>query len=686
MPAGSVTPVRQRKHGPHMTTPPDAGNDPDRPGERRGLESYPEFFAYPIDPDAHETAVIPRVQNDGTPVYQKPYTQPQTPPRNAAERPGTAATAESEAAEGIRPPSAAPDAYPETYIKDKASGYPAPTPHAQNPPPAQHAQAQIPPMRLPEMPPPLVPASHTQVPHAQASHAAAQTPPAPPLYAQTPPAPAQPTLPPPAPYESARPAPAQTPPPHAQTQSAPTLPPPASYASAQTPPPHAAAPHEQVAAADSLASYEPAPQFSAQDPPPFARTESAPTLPPPAAYASAETPPPVPPYAQTPAPAQPTLPPPASYAQAPREPVQTPSVPPRTLPTPPHTPAPPPPPPKPPRPRTPGRRRAKRSLLASLWPFQAFARPAPANSAHIRSRSTTATVWRKLRADRAAVLGGCTVVVLVLLAVFAPVVTGAFGVGPNTLHPELTDATFGPHGSFGGISWAHPLGVDQRMGRDIMARLLFGSRVSLLIAGGATLLSVALGVGLGVVSGYLGGRVDLVVMRVADVFLAFPLMLFALGLTGALSDQAFGLSGNALRIAIMIFVMGFFNWPYIARIVRAEVLSLREREFVDAARAMGASTRWIVWRELMPNLLAPILVYTTLLIPANIIFEAGLSALGIGLDPPAASWGQILTDAVSTVYTDPEYLIVPGMAVFITVLAFNLFGDGLRNATDPTAQ
>ncbi|WP_370362292.1 ABC transporter permease [Catenulispora sp. MAP12-49] len=328
-------------------------------------------------------------------------------------------------------------------------------------------------------------------------------------------------------------------------------------------------------------------------------------------------------------------------------------------------------------------------MAATLWPFQAFARPVPAkaqNAAHIRSRSTTATVWRKLRADRAAVLGGCTVVVLILLAVFAPVVTGLFGVTPNALHPELTDATFGPHGGFGGISWAHPLGVDQRMGRDILARLLYGSRVSLLIAGGATLLSVGLGVALGVLSGYLGGRVDLVVMRVADVFLAFPLMLFALGLTGALSDQAFGLSGNALRIAIMIFVMGFFNWPYIARIVRAEVLSLRGREFVDAARAMGASTRWIVGRELLPNLLAPILVYTTLLIPANIVFEAGLSALGIGLNPPASSWGQMLTDAVATVYTDPEYLIVPGMAVFITVLAFNLFGDGLRNATDPTAQ
>jgi peptide/nickel transport system permease protein len=326
--------------------------------------------------------------------------------------------------------------------------------------------------------------------------------------------------------------------------------------------------------------------------------------------------------------------------------------------------------------------------MASLWPFHAFrsGSAGPASATRIRYRSTSETVWRKLKADRAAVLGGCVVVLLVLMAVCAPLIAGAFGVDPDAPHPGLTDATFGPHGFFGGMSWAHPLGVDQRMGRDVLARLLFGSRVSLLIAFGATLLGVGLGAGLGLVSGYLGGRVDAIVMRAADVFLAFPLMLFALGLTGALSDEAFGLSGNALRIAIMIFVMGFFNWPYLARIVRAEVLSLREREFVDAARALGAGPWWILWRELMPNLMAPILVYATLLIPANIIFEAGLSALGIGLDPPAASWGQMMTDAVATVYTDPAYLIVPGMAVFITVLAFNLFGDGLRDALDPTSR
>jgi ABC-type dipeptide/oligopeptide/nickel transport system permease subunit len=482
-----------------MTTPPAAGSDPEPPGARRGLESYPEFFAYPIDPNVHETAVMSRVPADGHPPYQKAYTPPpEMPPEGFSAWSGAAQTTESEVREGVRTPAAATSVYPDTYIKDK--------------PPAEFQAFS----KAPAQPPPV----------------------------------AEPLL---------------------------------------------------------------------------------------------------------PSPAQP------GTGTAPRTPAKS---------------------------RAPGRRRAKRSLVQSLWPFQAFTRPASATStsAHIRSRSTTATVLRKLRADRAAVLAGWTIVVLILLAVFAPVVTGLFGVSPTTLHPELTDATFGPHGGFGGISWSHPLGVDQRLGRDVMARLLFGARVSLLIACGATLLSVGVGVSLGIVSGYLGGRVDLVIMRIADVFLAFPLILFALGLTGALSDQAFGLSGNALRIAIMIFVMGFFNWPYIARIVRAEVLSLRGREFVDAARAMGATTRWILGRELLPNLMAPILVYTTLLIPANIIFEAGLSALGIGLDPPASSWGQMMTDAIATVYTDPEYLIVPGMAVFITVLAFNLFGDGLRNATDPTAQ
>jgi ABC-type dipeptide/oligopeptide/nickel transport system permease subunit len=329
-----------------------------------------------------------------------------------------------------------------------------------------------------------------------------------------------------------------------------------------------------------------------------------------------------------------------------------------------------------------GRRRAKRAVSSYLWPFRAASVP---RSSRIRSRSTAATVWRRLKTDRLAVVGGFTIIVLIALAVFAPLISGVLGVDPNTPHYALTDPTFGPHGSFGGMTAHHPLGVDFSFGRDILSRLLYGARVSLLVAVAATILSVSIGAFMGTLAGYLGGRADQIITRIMDLFLAFPLLLFALGLSGALTDKAFGLSGNSLRIAILIFVIGFFNWPYIARMVRGEVLSLREREFIDAARSLGAGPRWIINRELLPNLLSPILVYATLLIPTNIIFEAAFSYLGIGVNPPTASWGQMLFDASTHVSTDPAYLIVPGMAVFITVLAFNLFGDGLRDALDPTA-
>jgi peptide/nickel transport system permease protein len=167
-----------------------------------------------------------------------------------------------------------------------------------------------------------------------------------------------------------------------------------------------------------------------------------------------------------------------------------------------------------------------------------------------------------------------------------------------------------------------------------------------------------------------------------DLFLAFPLLVFSLAIVGALPDNAFGLHGNNLRIAMMIFIIGFFNWPYIARIVRGQTLSLREREFVDAARSLGARAPYIIAKEMLPNLIAPILIYATLLIPTNILFEAALTFLGVGVEAPTASWGGMLSDA-SKFLSEPAFLFFPGMAVFITVLAFNLFGDGLRDAFDP---
>ena len=167
-----------------------------------------------------------------------------------------------------------------------------------------------------------------------------------------------------------------------------------------------------------------------------------------------------------------------------------------------------------------------------------------------------------------------------------------------------------------------------------------------------------------------------------DVFLAFPLLVFAIALAGVIPDTAFGLSGDTLRVVLLIFIIGFFNWPYIGRIVRGQALSLREREYVDAARSLGARGPYIIFREMAPNLIAPILIYATLLIPTNILFEAALSFLGVGIRPPTATWGGMLSDAVHF-YTMPHFMLWPGLAIFVTVLAFNLFGDGLRDALDP---
>jgi ABC-type dipeptide/oligopeptide/nickel transport system permease subunit len=210
--------------------------------------------------------------------------------------------------------------------------------------------------------------------------------------------------------------------------------------------------------------------------------------------------------------------------------------------------------------------------------------------------------------------------------------------------------------------------------------------MSLLIAFLATLLSVVIGTVAGIVAGYFGGWVDTLISRLMDIFLAFPLVLFALALVGALPDKMAGLSGNPLRVALIVFIIGFFSWPYIGRIIRGQTLSLREREFVDAARSLGARRPYILFTELLPNLIAPILVYATLLIPTNVLFEAGLSYLGVGVRPPAASWGDMLSIAANWYQVEPLYMVPPGLAIFITVLAFNLFGDGLRDALDPRSR
>jgi peptide/nickel transport system permease protein len=305
----------------------------------------------------------------------------------------------------------------------------------------------------------------------------------------------------------------------------------------------------------------------------------------------------------------------------------------------------------------------------------------------IEGRSLGRIAWTRLKRDKVAMTGGAVIIFLVLVAVFAPLVAKLSGNSPNDFHQSLIDPDLQiPKTKFGGISADHPFGVEPVNGRDLFSRIVYGSRISLLIAFLATALSMVIGVAMGVISGYFGGWVDAVISRFMDVFLAFPLLLFSIALVGVIPDHAFGLTGDNLRIALLIFIIGFFSWPYIGRIIRGQTLSLREREFVDAARSLGARGGYVVVRELLPNLVAPILIYTTLLIPTNILFEAALSFLGVGVAPPTASWGGMLTDASQYYQIDVWFMVFPGLAIFVTVLAFNLFGDGLRDALDPRAR
>ncbi|MBC7680677.1 MAG: ABC transporter permease [Pseudorhodobacter sp.] len=298
----------------------------------------------------------------------------------------------------------------------------------------------------------------------------------------------------------------------------------------------------------------------------------------------------------------------------------------------------------------------------------------------IEGRSLSQIAWMRLKRDRVALGGAIFIITLVLVAICAPLLVKIPGTTPNDPHTDLLNRDLGglPYGRLGGVSLAHPLGVEPSSGRDIFARLVYGARVSLLIALIATLFSITVGGIAGIVAGFFGGKVDAVISRVMDVLLAFPVLVFSIALIGIVPP-------DFPRLLLLVFVIGFFGWPYIGRIIRGQTLSLREREFVDAARSLGASNSHIIFRQLLPNLVAPLLVYSTLIIPTNILTEAAFSYLGVGVKVPTASWGVMLTDAGNWYTSDPAYMLFPGLTLFITVLAFNLLGDGLRDALDPRA-
>ncbi|MGW2484930.1 ABC transporter permease [Streptomyces sp. NPDC001571] len=288
--------------------------------------------------------------------------------------------------------------------------------------------------------------------------------------------------------------------------------------------------------------------------------------------------------------------------------------------------------------------------------------------------------WRRLRAQRAVTAAAAVFALLVLVALAAPLLTALEGQDPNAYHPALVDSASGgvPIGSFGGISGDHWLGVEPQTGRDLFARIVYGARVSLGVAFVATLIQVALGVGLGLFAA-LGGRwADQIVSRVTDVAAALPMLVITLGLLAVAP-------ASIPRPVLITLIIAGLGWFGTSKIVRAGALSLKTLDHVSAARLSGWSTWAIARRELLPALAAPVITYAVLLVPSNVVAEAALSFLGVGIKPPTPSWGQMLTDANTWYQAAPTYLLLPAGLLFLTVLSLTVIGEGVRTALDPRA-
>lgn len=305
----------------------------------------------------------------------------------------------------------------------------------------------------------------------------------------------------------------------------------------------------------------------------------------------------------------------------------------------------------------------------------------------ITGRSPTQLALMRLRRDKLSMIAFVVIVLAILAAIAAPFLQSLGVLDPDSFQPKLIGGLGeNPLGGFGGISLSHPLGVEPGTGRDVASRVMLGVSFSLLIATTATLISVVLGMALGIISGYAGGSTDYWISRFMDLVLAFPQLLMLLALSPVLKGRitSFGVPGGTSTDAVyLIVVIGFFGAPYLARIVRGQVLTLRNREFVEAARSLGASRRRIWLRELLPNLWAPLIVYASLTLPLNIGVEAALSYLKVGLQAPTPSLGNILNYSVGYYTSDPTFFFIPGIVLVLIVLAFNIFGDGLRDALDP---
>jgi peptide/nickel transport system permease protein len=297
--------------------------------------------------------------------------------------------------------------------------------------------------------------------------------------------------------------------------------------------------------------------------------------------------------------------------------------------------------------------------------------PIAAEVREIEGRSPLRLAFARLRRDRVAMVSAAAILVLVVVALAAPLIAHLVGHDPTT---QYRDTGLTPAGLPVGPSRLFLFGTDN-LGRDVFIRVVYGTRISLLVGVLSTLIAIALGVVIGVTAGYFQGATDTILARFMDVVLSFPFLLFAIALVSVAGPS----------ITVSVLVIAFFSWAAVGRIVRGQTLSIREREYVEAARSLGASDLRIMVVDVLPNLVAPVIVYTTLLIPTAIVFEATLSFLGLGVPIPTPTWGNMIAESQGTYLQAWWFLVFPSVALFITTLAFNLLGDGLRDALDPRA-
>jgi peptide/nickel transport system permease protein len=297
------------------------------------------------------------------------------------------------------------------------------------------------------------------------------------------------------------------------------------------------------------------------------------------------------------------------------------------------------------------------------------AEPEGESAKEIQGRSPWQLAWARLRQDRLAIVSAIVILFIALVAIFAPVIAHLVGHGPGDQYPFTALNSFGLPA---GPSRTFLFGADD-LGRDVLVRVAYGTRVSLIAGVVASGLAVIVGGIVGMVAGYFGTVVDTALSRFMDVILSFPLLLFAIALVSIVGPS----------LIVSIAVIAFFSWAVVGRIIRGQTLSLREKEFVEAARSLGASDLRIIFVDILPNLVAPLIVYSTLLIPASIVFEATLSFLGLGVVPPTPTWGNMLSDALGYYKVAWWFIFFPGGALLLTTLAFNLLGDSVRDALDP---